>query len=121
MPETISPAQCRGARGMVGISQAQLAESARLSLSALRNFEAGRSVPIRRSCCDRPDATPSERAAAVSASFPLQRAPRRIRAGPILGTPQVRVASPERRRADYFFELTTCISVNSENPHLPFS
>ncbi|PNG25717.1 helix-turn-helix domain-containing protein [Methylocella silvestris] len=40
------PTQCRAARGLLDWSQAALAERAKVSLSALKNFEGGRSTPI---------------------------------------------------------------------------
>ena len=42
----MTPAQSRAARGLLDWSQAQLASAAKVSESALRNFEAGRSTPI---------------------------------------------------------------------------
>lgn len=43
--ELLTPAQSRAARGLLDWSQADLGEAADLSLSHVRNFEKGRSVP----------------------------------------------------------------------------
>jgi transcriptional regulator with XRE-family HTH domain len=42
MTTTITPAQCRAARGLLALTQAELAEAAMVSLETLRDFEAGR-------------------------------------------------------------------------------
>lgn len=42
----MTPAQCRAARGLIGLSQSDLAKIAKVGLSTLRNFEVGRSTPV---------------------------------------------------------------------------
>lgn len=43
---TITAAQIRAARGLLGWTQDKLAAEATVGVSTIRNFEAGRSVPI---------------------------------------------------------------------------
>ena len=43
---TITPATCRAARGLLDWTQSDLAKAANVSLTALRGFEAGRSIPV---------------------------------------------------------------------------
>ena len=43
----ITPAQCRAARGLIELTQTELAQAAGVSLETLRDFEAGRGQPTR--------------------------------------------------------------------------
>lgn len=43
----ITPEQCRGARGLLGWTQKQLAEDAKVGIVTIRQFEARLSVPRR--------------------------------------------------------------------------
>jgi transcriptional regulator with XRE-family HTH domain len=42
----ISPATCRAARGLVDLTQKELAEAASVGLSTVKAFEAGTSTPM---------------------------------------------------------------------------
>ena len=48
-PIVITPALCRAARGLAGMTQAELAEAAGLSLNSVNLFEAGKRRPYARS------------------------------------------------------------------------
>ncbi len=42
----VTPSLCRAARGLLGWNQYDLAKEANVAVNTLRNFEAGRSVPM---------------------------------------------------------------------------
>ena len=42
----MTPSQCRAARGLLGLSQEDVARLASVGLSTLKNFEAGKSAPM---------------------------------------------------------------------------
>ncbi|MGO4840799.1 helix-turn-helix domain-containing protein [Rhizobiaceae sp. 2RAB30] len=43
---SLTPGQCRAARGLIGWSQAQLSDASKVSPATLANFETGKRVPI---------------------------------------------------------------------------
>ena len=43
----LTPGQCRGARGMLGWSQDELASSSQVSISTIATFERGERTPIK--------------------------------------------------------------------------
>lgn len=49
---SISDAQCRAARAIIGWSQGQLAEASRVAQATIANFEAGKRSPYERTLKD---------------------------------------------------------------------
>lgn len=52
MVDSITPAVCRAARALVALTQPELAEKARVGLSTVHNFEAGRTTPNAKNMAD---------------------------------------------------------------------
>lgn len=42
----ITPATCRAGRGLIGLTQAELASSAEVGLSTVKNYENGKYIPV---------------------------------------------------------------------------
>ena len=49
---TISPAQCRAARALLGWSQDQLSVASKVAKATIANFEAGKRAPYERTLAD---------------------------------------------------------------------
>ena len=49
---TLSPEQCRAARGLLGWTQSQLKEAAHVARATLADFEAGKRTPYQRTLID---------------------------------------------------------------------